>query len=208
MYTKGTCSKKGECRTTAQHGKMKNDVKDLVQRVRNGEGDAFGELMDLHMQSMYKTAWAYLKNNEDAADAIQDTILTCYEKLHTLKKEKYFKTWLTRILINKCKDILRKKNRILLTDPFVGEAFIVPYEESGYADCEWKELLNALDEKYQEIMILYYGQGFKVAEIARLLDMNKNTVMTRISRARKLLEKEYQDNVIEIGGYKNGRKVV
>lgn len=68
MYTKGTCSKKGECRTTAQHGKMKNDVKDLVQRVRNGEGDAFGELMDLHMQSMYKIAWAYLKNNEDAAE--------------------------------------------------------------------------------------------------------------------------------------------
>ncbi len=187
---------------------MKNDVKDLVQRVRNGEGDAFGELMDLHMQSMYKTAWAYLKNNEDAADVIQDTILTCYEKLHTLKKEKYFKTWLTRILINKCKDMIRQKSKVLLTDSFLGEAFIVPYEENGYTDCEWKELLNVLDVKYQEIIILYYGQGFKVAEIARLLDMNKNTVMTRISRARKLLEKEYQDNVIEIGGHKNGRKAV
>ena len=71
--------------------------------------DAFCRLMDEHLQCMYKMASAYLKNDEDVADAIQDTILSCYENLRSLKQNRYFKTWMLRILINKCKDILKQK---------------------------------------------------------------------------------------------------
>ena len=78
----------------------------LIRKAKRQDADAFCQLMELHMQSMYKVAKAYLKNDEDVADAIQDTILTCYEKLQTLRQNRYFKTWMTRILINKCKDIL------------------------------------------------------------------------------------------------------
>ena len=156
------------------------------------------------MQCMYKTAWTYLKNDEDVADVIQDTILACFEKLHTLKHEKYFRTWLTRILINKCTDLLRQKNRLQLTESFSEERFAAPFEEEGYADCEWKELVNMLDTKYQDVIILYYAQDLKVEEIAKLLNTNKNTVLTRLSRAKKLLEKEYQNNIFKIGGSING----
>jgi len=61
------------------------------------------------MKDMYRTAIAILANEEDAGDAMQDTILSCWEKIGTLKKAQYFKTWLTRILINHCYDILRQK---------------------------------------------------------------------------------------------------
>ena len=83
----------------------------LVKKAKKGDTDAFAQLIRMNAQSMYKVAWAYLKNEEDAADAIQETILICYEKLGTLKKSKYFKTWLIRILMNQCNDLLKTRRR-------------------------------------------------------------------------------------------------
>ena len=83
----------------------------LIRKAKKGDKDAFCRLMDEQVQCMYKVAFSYLKNDEDAADAIQDTILSCYENLKSLKQNKYFKTWMIRILINKCKDILQRKKQ-------------------------------------------------------------------------------------------------
>ena len=83
----------------------------LIRRAKKDDKDAFCRLMDEHLQCMYKMASAYLKNDEDVADAIQDTILSCYENLRSLKQNRYFKTWMLRILINKCKDILKQKKQ-------------------------------------------------------------------------------------------------
>ena len=84
----------------------------LIRKAKKGDKDAFCRLMDEQVQCMYKVAFSYLKNDEDAADAIQDTILSCYENLKSLKQNKYFKTWMIRILINKCKDILQRKKQV------------------------------------------------------------------------------------------------
>ena len=66
----------------------------LIRRAKKDDKDAFCRLMDEHLQCMYKMASAYLKNDEDVADAIQDTILSCYENLRSLKQNRYFKTWM------------------------------------------------------------------------------------------------------------------
>ena len=66
----------------------------LIRKAKKGDKDAFCRLMDEQVQCMYKVAFSYLKNDEDAADAIQDTILSCYENLKSLKQNKYFKTWM------------------------------------------------------------------------------------------------------------------
>lgn len=75
------------------------ETKFLVKRAQRHDKDAFTELMQLYMRDMYRTAIAILINEENAADALQDTILTCWEKISTLKKAEYFKTWMERILI-------------------------------------------------------------------------------------------------------------
>ncbi|MDO4678963.1 MAG: sigma-70 family RNA polymerase sigma factor [Blautia sp.] len=160
----------------------------LVKKAKKGDTDAFAQLIRMNAQSMYKVAWAYLKNEEDAADAIQETILICYEKLGTLKKSKYFKTWLIRILMNQCNDLLKTRRR----ETGELEQAETAYEESGYYECEWKEILLKLDEKYRVIVTLYYGQGLSVKEISKLLELNQNTVLTRLSRAREKLRKEYE----------------
>lgn len=155
----------------------------LVKKAMKGDNEAFAELMKNNMQNMYKTAWVYLKNEQDIADAVQDTILTCYEKIGTLRKAKYFKTWMIRILINKCNDVLRSRSPYVQSQ----EESELGIADSDFETCEWKQLLSCLEKTSREIVQLYYYEELTVPEIAAILGMNKNTVMTKLDRARKKL---------------------
>ena len=125
--------------------------------------------MQLHERDMYRTASAILSQDADIADAMQETILTCWEKIDTLQKNRYFKTWMIRILINKCKDILRLGRRMVCVEE-------LPEQETGStveaeANLEWKEALQGLDEKYRLIVVLFYAEGLRTAEIGKLLQL-------------------------------------
>ena len=117
----------------------------LIRKAKKGDKDAFCRLIDENVQSMYKVAAAYLKNDEDVADAIQDTILSCYENLKSLKQNRYFKTWMIRILINKCKDMIQKKKLVTYTDQMPE----TPFHEEKYTAMEWIQALEPLDSKYR-----------------------------------------------------------
>lgn len=163
-------------------------MEQLLKKARQKDSDAFVALMQHYMQDMYKIARSYLKNDVDAADAISDTILTCYEKLPSLKQEKYFKTWLIRILINKCKDMLQKRKQFVL-----GEVPPEPgFWEENYSTLEWEQVLSSLEVKYRIVVLLYYMEGFKIREIAQILDVKESTIQTRLARAREQLSKEFK----------------
>ena len=164
-----------------------SETKFLVKKAQRHDKDAFTELMQLYMKDMYRTAIAILMKEEDAADALQDTILTCWEKLHTLNKPEFFKTWMTRVLINHCYDIIRKST--------VYEN-IESYEEPSKCDeynIELKEAYASIDERYRLPMELYYSQGFRIREIAEMLSVPQNTIKTRLARGRKQMEEYYRD---------------
>lgn len=163
----------------------------LLRKAKRGDPDAFCSLMDTQMQSMYKIARTYLKNDEDAADAIQDTILSCYENLLSLKNNRYFKTWLTKILINKCSDIRKRKKRMVYSD-ILPEGAV--YEED-YETAEWNQVLAPLDEKYRPVLLLYYMEGFNTKEIGEILNLKVSTVKTRLQRGRQMLAQEYHYNI-------------
>lgn len=163
-------------------------MKYLVKRAQKHDDQAFVELIELEKQDMYKVARSYLRSQEDIADAIQDTIVTCYEKISSLKEPKYFKTWMIRILINKCKDIIRAGKHESLLEVF-------PEQEDmcmAYQNYEFEELMGQIDDKYRIILLLYYSEGFKIREIAEILDLEENTVKTRLARGRRQFEKEYK----------------
>lgn len=160
----------------------------LVSQAKKGNSEAFCRLIDQHMQNMYKIARVYMHNEDDAADVIQDTILTCFEKLPTLEQDKYFKTWLVRILINKCKNMLRLNKRMLYTDTLPESVFY----EKGYDSMEWYQVLKPLDEKYRTILLLYYLEGFNTREISTILEMKESTVKSRLKRGREKISVEYQ----------------
>ena len=167
---------------------MKDKIDKLVCRAKERDPDAFTLLIDGQVQGMYKIAISILRNDEDAADAIQETILTLWEKLDTLKEIRYFKTWMTRILINHCYTILKKNSKRV----YMEELPETPTEFESH-QLEWQEALSVLNENYRLIVTLYYVQGFKTKEIAKILDIPDNTVRTRLARARAQLEKYYKE---------------
>ena len=95
----------------------------LIKRAKKGDKNAFVELMRVNELSLYKIAKSILKNDEDVADAMQETILSAFENMKNLKNDTYFKTWLTKILINKCNDILRKNSKVIQLDEFYDEGY-------------------------------------------------------------------------------------
>lgn len=154
---------------------------DLAEKARQGDTEAFIELMNMNMQSMYKTAVAILKRDEDAADAIQDTILKCWENMGKLRKPEYFKTWMTKILVNNCRDRLRERQRTLPSD----DIDMVSDENDRYLNAEWRASLESIEKKYRLILLLYYSDGYKTPEISKILGIPEATVRTRLARGRE-----------------------
>ncbi len=155
----------------------------LVKRAQKGDTEAFIQLIENHKISLYKTAKGYLKNEDDVADVMQDTILSAFEHMEDLKSVRYFKTWITRILINQCNDLLRQRKRCVLVEWAEDTQTVAPENDRGFY-----ELLEELPENYRTIFLLYYGEGFHTKEIAQILEMNENTVKSRLKRGRKKLE--------------------
>ena len=167
-------------------------MRSLVKKAQQQDAEAFIQLMEMHKESMYKIAHSYLKRDADIADVMQETILDCFEKIQTLKNPNYFKTWLIRILINNCNDIIRKESKVCLLEHYEGLEIEAVAEDLT----EFRELLNSIDEKYRTILILYYVEGYKIREIAGLLDMNESTVNSRLRRSRMMLKKELHNVIV------------
>ena len=139
-------------------------------------------------RSMYCIARSYLRCEADCEDALQNALLRAWEKRNTLREERYFRTWLTRILINSCKETLRRQKRETPAADLPEAA-----APQGADPALW-ESLRALDEKYRIIVVLHYRDGYSVREIASILRVPESTVKTRLFRARQqlksLLERE------------------
>ena len=162
-------------------------MKQLVKQAIKGNKEAFVILIQENTQDMYKVARSILHNEEDVADALQDTITVCFEKIHTLEKPQFFKTWLTRILINQCTNVLRKKKREQAADTYIYEAGSTEQMDNW----EFFQVLQELDEKYRLVIILYYVQEFRIKEIASLLGLTETAVKSRLKRGRDKLKSIY-----------------
>ncbi len=167
----------------------------LVKKAKRGDAEAFIELIERNKQSMYRVARGFLREEEDVADAMSETVLTCYEKICTLKQEAYFKTWMIRIMINHCKNILRTQRRSIAMES------VPEMEDQGAAVGSegFQELIEPLKEQDRCIFTLYYVYGMKVRDIAAYMEMNENTVTTRLKRGRNALRNEMTGNR-ELGG--------
>lgn len=129
-------------------------------------------------------AKSMVRNDEDCADAMQETVLKAFKAISGLKEAAYFNTWLFRILINECNMILRRRDRVIvMSDP--SESIQSP--SSTAEDMDLRQAVSGLEEVSRTIVKLHYYQGLRLQEIAELLELSESAVKTRLHRARKTL---------------------
>ncbi len=160
---------------------------DAIKRAKQGDTDEIGNILLENMKSMYRVAFSILNTEEKVYDAISNTIVIVFEKIKTLRNEEFFKTWLTRILINECYKMAKQSNKIIYLENCKEET--LSYNDT-YADFETKELVKNLEKDLREVVALYYFEDFSVNEIAKILKIPEGTVKSRLSRARKKLEEK------------------
>lgn len=161
---------------------------DLVKRAQQGDAEAYAGLIRIYQDSFYRIARSRTHNDEDAADAIQEALLAGWEKRMTLKNPKFFKTWMIRILINKCNEIFRK------SPPMESlEQVPEPQAENAEGNLMFQAMLQELSESNRLVMALYYGEDYSVREIAGILEISENAVKQRLSRGRKEILKAYEN---------------
>lgn len=151
--------------------------------------ERFMELYQTVYRDLYRLAYYYMGNPEDAEDAVQDTALSAYEHFGSLKKEASFRFWIFRILVNCCKKSLKKRGRREL--PMEGPQEV----QEADGDClmtqaETLEFLKILSEEERLIVVLTVFGGYKGDEIAGLLRRNHSTIRSKYRRALKKLEQE------------------
>ena len=132
---------------------------------------------------MYRVAWSILRNEADVQDALQDAVLKAWEKRDKLREEKYFRTWMTRILINVCYDTQRMHRKIVPLDK-------IPVQGSSAPDSDLAMALEALPEKLRLPLVLCYSEGMTYEEAADVLRIPMTTLRGRIRRGKKELRKE------------------
>lgn len=181
---------------------MSNE-EEIIQKVIEGEIALFEVLIRRHNPVLYKIARSYGFNHQDAEDIIQDVHVAAYTGLSKFEKRASYKTWISRIAVNKCLYKLKygyHKNEMPAgqikepVQPIHMEAKDQPEEKMVN-----RELAMVLEKSLQKIPVLHRTvfvlreiEGFSVAETAKLLDISPVNVKVRLTRAKALLQKEIE----------------
>jgi RNA polymerase sigma-70 factor (ECF subfamily) len=167
---------------------------ELLARVRAGDQRAFAELIDRYKARICHTTLRILGNREDAEEAAQDTFLRAYRGLENFREEAGFSTWIYRICVNTCLNLLESRKRFKAQGIENTPEIELPHIDSPEYNFEEEDLQNRvfsvaekLPVKYRTVLVLYHIQHLAYQEIAEILKMPINSVKTHLFRARAML---------------------
>ncbi len=186
---------------------------ELIQKSRQGDMDAFEQLILRYEKRIYAIAYKYMGNHEDAGDMAQDALLKAYQSIGSFRGDAAFGTWLGKITANRCLDELRKRKHLQITsldDTLELEEGSVQKEmESQVATPEehaieqetaayMQQLIHELKDEYRVVIILRELEGHSYEAIAEMLSCSLGTVKSRISRGRQYLkDRIISDRMVE-----------
>lgn len=183
----------------AAHPVAAADDRELVRRAQREDKEAFEELIRRHQHRVFAVAGGIVRRREDVEDIAQQVFVKAYFSLKRFDQRAAFSTWLYKITVNECWDMLRKKKvRPLVYEADLSEEQarqVISSAEKGKEEPDISErlearqqverLLQGLDERDRLMLILKEVEGFSIEEIAEVLDLNANTVKVRLFRARR-----------------------
>ncbi|CEH31488.1 RNA polymerase sigma-70 factor, ECF subfamily [Aneurinibacillus migulanus] len=176
----------------------------IIQRAKNGDRDAFAELVDLYKDKVYHVSYRMVGNRQEAEDVAQETFLRVYANLDNYDPQYKFSTWIYRIASNLSIDLLRKRKKNLSIDAEISGAEGVDWhdrladtskgpEEEVLTDELQGEVQGAimgLSPKYRAVMLLRYIEDLSLQEISEAVQLPISTIKTRIHRGREALRKK------------------
>lgn len=183
-----------------------NELNMIVERARHGDTEAFAELYKRVYKKMYQYALYTLREEQDAKDAVSETVVEAYKGIGSLRSAESFNAWIFQILVNKCKRKMRdyyNQDISMDTEDFKETDFNQERRdntytfESGSTNIELgidiRNAIMQLDSLERTIIGLHIVLGYKTVDIANMLSMNDNTVRSKESRALKKLRDRLKD---------------
>lgn len=156
---------------------------ELVRAAQKGDDEAFYKLISSNKDKLYNMAYCYLKNEQDALEAIQEVTCRAYVTISKLKEPKYFATWLTRIVINYCIDEQKRKSKVV----FINEETAAHCSRNCEDNILLQSAIEKLEPKYKKVIVLKYFQDMTLSSIAKVMDCPEGTIKTWNYRALKQL---------------------
>lgn len=129
-------------------------------------------------ESLYRFAYSYVKNEDDALDIVHDAVCKSLININTLKNIDSIKPWIYQIVSNCAIDYIRKNKKYVTISDDLQEEKVVGYDT--YEDIDLQEALERLPEKYKIVIVLRYFEDMKIGDIAQILNENENTIKTRL----------------------------
>ncbi|MEH7391163.1 sigma-70 family RNA polymerase sigma factor [Bacillus sp. JJ1503] len=165
------------------------EVSKFLHKAKKGDDEAFYELMQIHKVRLLKVAYSYLRNEEDALEALQEVTFRAYRSIKKVREPEYFSTWLIRIMLNYCHDQSRRKKRIADTDLLDSLAETIDHSQS----IEIQEALQKIDSRCREVIILKYYHDLRIKDIAEILECPESTIKTWLYKGLKALRNQMED---------------
>jgi len=172
----------------------KNDELSLIKKAIAGNRDCFSELIKSHKIYLYKMAYSYVKNEDQALEILQECSYRSMLNIGKLKNPSYFKTWITRIVINCSLDFLKSIN----SQSHLNDEVLIKVIDYSISIDEKLDLYNAIDllkDNYKTVIILKYFNDMTLENISNVMDIPENTVKTYLKRAKaslsNILREEY-----------------
>jgi len=190
----------------------KNNILQLVELTKQGDEQAFTELVTIYSDRVYNLALRILRKQDDAADILQETFIKVYEKINTFDGRADFFTWVYRIATNLALMKLRKEKRTVVTDKDLEEHFDRPdnVEIQKWRDIPMERMLSeefrqhldkavdSLSEIYRSVFVLRDLEGMSIKETSKILNITETNVKVRLKRARMFLREKLADYMSEL----------
>lgn len=177
-----------------------DEQKILLERIGRGETRAFVELVQPFRERLFRKACSMLSSPDDAEDALQDALLTSFRGIDRFRGEASIYTWLYRILVNRCTDVLRKRStdQVDYVDPATFDVEDLSDLQKNHELSDHTAYLiqqiRSLDARFRELLWMRYFDELSYEEIARVKNLKVGTVKSRLFKARELLKRRiFQD---------------
>lgn len=169
-------------------------MEELIELAKKGNEDAFTQIIMMIEKDLYKIARMRFFSEDDICEVVQETIIEAFKNLKKVRKNEYFKTWVIKILINKCNKLYKSKckrqNFIEWNDTNITNIYSKNTDEEVIDKLDFEILINDLSYNEKIALILYYMENLTTKQISKILREPESTIRNRISRAKIKLKKK------------------